>query len=221
MDGVLQPRRVRAFSDVIKSHFGLETTFGATALSFSADGTKLIIGLSQSGLVAVVHLHSATDPRVLRVFDHHRQIDARTRLRQGMKSRRDATDIDSNISSTETGLDAVIVHLATSYDGQWLASTDLRGCTHVFNLDSIQVQVIWHQCRQPNSLPYSSTTALYQLYLFPYRQYPSIRTFLSYFFLHFPTIPFGCSMSKKNSSPNGLDPSHSLLHNASHSLMTQ
>jgi hypothetical protein len=54
MDGVLQPRRVRAFGDVIKSHFGPEAPFGATALSFSADGTKLIIGLSQSGLVAVV-----------------------------------------------------------------------------------------------------------------------------------------------------------------------
>lgn len=136
MEGVLKPRRVRAFGDMIKSHFGPETTFGATALSFSADGTKLIIGLSQSGLVAIVEL---PDPRILRVFDHHRQLDARTRLKQGMRSRVDASDIDSTISSTETGSDAVIVHLATSYDGQWLASTDLRGCTHVFNLDSIQV----------------------------------------------------------------------------------
>lgn len=133
---------MRVFSDVIKSHFGPETTFGATALSFSTDGTKLVIGLSQSGLVAVVELHSAADPRVLRVFDHHRQLDARTRLKQGTKSRRDAMDIGTTISSTETDPDAVIVHLATSYDGQWLASTDLRGCTHVFNLDSIQVTVM-------------------------------------------------------------------------------
>jgi len=133
---------VRVFSDVIKSHFDPETTFGATALSFSTDGTKLVIGLSQSGLVAVVELHSAADPRVLRVFDHHRQLDARTRLKQGTKSRRDAMDIGTTISSTETDPDAVIVHLATSYDGQWLASTDLRGCTHVFNLDSIQVTVM-------------------------------------------------------------------------------
>ena len=142
MDGVLQPRRVRAFSDVIRSYFGPEATFGATALSFSADGTKLIIGLSQSGLVAVVELNPVTHPRILRVFDHHRQLDARTRMKQGIKARRDVVDIDSDISPTETGLEAVIVHLATSYDGQWLASTDLRGCTHVFNLDSIQVQVI-------------------------------------------------------------------------------
>jgi len=141
VEGVLKPRRVRAFRDAIKSHFGPETTFGATALSFSADGTKLIIGLSQTGLVAIVELHSATDTRILRVFDHHRQLDARTRLKQGTKSRGDALDIDSTISSTETGTDAVIMHLATSYDGQWLASTDLRGCTHVFNLDSIQVTV--------------------------------------------------------------------------------
>ena len=141
MDGVLRPRRVRAFSDVIKSYLGPEATFGASALTFSADGTKLIIGLSQSGLVAVVELNTTTHPRILRVFDHHRQLDTRTRLKQGMKSRRDVVNIGSTISSTETSLDAVIVHLATSYDGQWLASTDLRGCTHVFNLDSLQVQV--------------------------------------------------------------------------------
>jgi U3 small nucleolar RNA-associated protein 4 len=98
--------------------------------------------LSQSGLVVVIDINSATDPRILRVFDHHRQLDGRTRLKQGMKSRRDAVDIDSTTFPTESGLDAVIVHLATSYDGQWLASTDLRGCTHVFNLDSIQVQVV-------------------------------------------------------------------------------
>src|SRR5258708_1377972 len=127
MEGVLKPRRMRAFGDVAKAHFGPETTFGATALTFSADGTKLIIGLSQSGLVAIVELHAATDPKIIRVFDHHRQLDARTRLKQGMKSRRDAMDMDSSISSPETGTDAVIVHLATSYDGQWLASTDLRG----------------------------------------------------------------------------------------------
>jgi len=132
---------VRAFSDVVKSYFGPEATFGATALSFSADGTKFIIGLSQSGLVAVVELNSAT-PRILRVFDHHRQLDARTRLKQGIKARPDVVDIDSDIPPTATSLEAVIMHLATSYDGQWLASTDLRGCTHVFNLDSIQVQVI-------------------------------------------------------------------------------
>ena len=141
MDGVLQLRRVRPFSDVIKSYFGPEATFGATTLSFSADGTKLIIGLSQSGSVAVVELNSATHPRILRVFDHHRQLDTRTRLKQGTKSRKDVVDIDSDIPPTETSLEAVIVHLVTSYDGQWLASTDLRGCTHVFNLDSIQVQV--------------------------------------------------------------------------------
>jgi len=141
MDGVLQPRRVRAFSDVIKSYLGPEATIGATALSFSADGTKLIIGLSQSGLVAIVELNSTTHPRVLRVFDHHQRLDTRTRLKQSMNSRRDVTNIGSTTSSTETSLDAVVVHLATSYDGQWLASTDLRGCTHVFNLDSIQVQV--------------------------------------------------------------------------------
>ena len=142
MDGVLQPRRVRAFSDVIKSYFGPEAAFGATALAFGADGTKLIIGLSQSGSVAVVELNSATHPKILRVFDHHRQLDIRTRLKQGIKSRGDVVDIDSDILPTQTRFEAVILHLATSYDGQWLASTDLRGCTHVFNLDSIQVQVI-------------------------------------------------------------------------------
>ena len=140
MDGVLRPRRVRAFSDIIKSYLGPEATFGATALTFSADGTKLIIGLSQSGLVAIVKLHTTTHPRILRVFDHHRQLDARTRLKQSMKSRGDVVNIGSTIS-TETSLDAVILHLSTSYDGQWLASTNLRGCTRVFNLDSIQVQV--------------------------------------------------------------------------------
>ena len=142
MERTLKPRRVRAFSDVIKSHFGPEVAFGATALSFSADGTKLILGLSQSGLVAVVELNTTSDPKILRVFDHHRQLDARTRLKQATKSRKDAINIGPTVSSTETGLDGVIVHLATSYDGQWLASTDLRGCTHVFNLDSVQVHSI-------------------------------------------------------------------------------
>jgi U3 small nucleolar RNA-associated protein 4 len=141
VDGALTPRRVRAFSDVIKSHFGPKATFGATALSFNIDGTKLILGLSQGGLVVVVEVNSAGDPKVLRVFDHHHQLNARTRLKRGVKSRRDIMDIDSSISPAETGPGAMVVHLATSYDGQWLASTDLRGCTHVFNLDSIQVRV--------------------------------------------------------------------------------
>ena len=140
MGASLKPRRVRAFGDVIKSHFGPETTFGATALSFSADNTKLILGLSQSGLVAVVELNPTADPRILRVFDHHHQLDTRTRLK--MKSGRDAMGMVPTIYSPETGPDAVIMHLVTSDDGQWLASTDLRGCTHVFNLDSIQVTAI-------------------------------------------------------------------------------
>ena len=63
----MQPRRVCTFNDVIKSYFGpvLKLPLEPTALSFVADGTKLIISLSQSGSVAVVELNSATHPRIV------------------------------------------------------------------------------------------------------------------------------------------------------------
>jgi U3 small nucleolar RNA-associated protein 4 len=78
-------------------------------------------------------------PRVLRRFDHHR-------LRAGdrvIKGRKVDEDVEMDVAEHDQDMDTLpfanILRLAISADGQWLASSDDRSRTHIFNLDSVQV----------------------------------------------------------------------------------
>lgn len=104
-----------------------------------------------SSYVVVVDL-SGEKPRVLRTFDHHRMHDSiiRNHVVKGRKSNNDvemedvsadpvqeSDDDDQHIPSAPEVVS--ILRISISPDGQWLATSDDRARTHVFNLDSIQV----------------------------------------------------------------------------------
>jgi U3 small nucleolar RNA-associated protein 4 len=88
--------------------------------------------------------------RVLRRFDHHRLFHPviQERVVKGRKS-----DGDGDVDMSDPPVDSIeesenqpstpvivnILRVSISPDGQWLASSDDRSRTHVFNLDSIQV----------------------------------------------------------------------------------
>lgn len=86
-------------------------------------------------------------PRVLRRFDHHCQKNnlVRDRVVKGRKTGDVEMGAPEDDESDESDVDmspshANVLRLAISSDGQWLASTDDHCRTHIFNLDSIQVQ---------------------------------------------------------------------------------
>lgn len=69
------------------------------------------------------------------MFDHHRQGNSSTSLSVRLQIH---VDIEEDNKEDRTS-SAQITTLATSVDGQWLASADTDGWINVFNLDGIQV----------------------------------------------------------------------------------
>ncbi|KAG8818441.1 U3 small nucleolar RNA-associated protein [Serendipita sp. 400] len=112
-------------------------------MAFSPDSKRLVIGVVQGGYISVVHVEEQEEPRLLRTFDQHRQLDLRSRLLQRQQNVRKHVDdmvVDNENDNEESrGLIARINRLAVSPDGQWLASSDLHGRTYIFNLDSLQL----------------------------------------------------------------------------------
>jgi len=53
-------------------------------------------------------------------------------------------DEDTDDISADIPASVYVSHIAISPDGQWLATSDERSRTHIYNLDSIQVREYHH-----------------------------------------------------------------------------
>ncbi|KAF7339657.1 WD-REPEATS-REGION domain-containing protein [Mycena sanguinolenta] len=153
-DGVIKPKRIRDFSAILQAHLPPKSTStGGLAFHFTPDSSKLVISTAVGSYILVVDLGAEDEkPRVLRRFDHHRHGSSipGDRVVKGRPAdaeidgpANDGEDSDNEISSAP--ISTSILRLATSFDGQWLASSDTHARTHVYNLDSIQ-----HHCVLPS-----------------------------------------------------------------------
>ncbi|KAJ7275263.1 WD40-repeat-containing domain protein [Mycena haematopus] len=159
-DGVIKPKRIRDFSAILRAHLPPKSTStGGLAFHFTPDSSKLVISTAVDSYLLVVDLGADDEkPRVLRRFDHHRHGSSISsdRVVKGRPVDAETTDAPANEDEdSESGMPSVpittsILRLATSFDGQWLASSDTHARTHVYNLDSIQ-----HHCVLP-SFPQAS-----------------------------------------------------------------
>ncbi|OCH96584.1 YVTN repeat-like/Quino protein amine dehydrogenase [Obba rivulosa] len=166
-NGDLKPRRIRDFPSILAGELSSSESTGASSLVFSPDSTKLVVATSMSSYILVIDLGTGT-PRVLRKFQQHRMRDIvlGKRVVRGRKEQEDVEMVDTentdmagkdaekNAESSDSGSEeeenanvepATVTRMAVSPDGQWLASTDDRCRTHVFNLDSVQ-----HHCVLPS-----------------------------------------------------------------------
>ncbi|KAI0932482.1 hypothetical protein AcW2_001100 [Taiwanofungus camphoratus] len=159
----LKPRRIRDFSSILQSQLpGLSASTGASFLSFTPDSKKLVVATAMSSYIIILDLGTeAGKPHVLRKFEHHRMRDVMisNRVVRGRKGTEgveiedvemeDATEDASESSDDQRPnpklLIGTVTRMAVSPDGQWLATTDDRCRTHVFNLDTIQ-----HHCVLPS-----------------------------------------------------------------------
>lgn len=115
------------------------SALGATALAFSTDSKRLVIATSHDGSLIILDISEEADAKILRTFNQHRQANLRTRLIRHLANERDEMVVDAPEDGTDTI--AQISLLVVSPDGQWLASSDNKGRTNIFNLDSLQVSV--------------------------------------------------------------------------------
>ncbi|KAF8213295.1 WD40-repeat-containing domain protein [Mycena galopus ATCC 62051] len=155
-DGGIKPRRIRDFSAVLQAHLPPKSTStGGLAFHFTPDSSKLVISTAAGSYILVVDLGAADEkPRVLRRFDHHRHgssisgdrvVKARPTDAENADAPPPNEDEESESDMPSVPITTSILRLATSFDGQWLASSDTHGRTHVYNLDSIQ-----HHCVLPS-----------------------------------------------------------------------
>lgn len=158
----MKPRRIRDFAATLQSQLA-STSTGASSLIFTPDSSKLILAASESAAVLIIDLGS-TDraPRVLRKFEQHRLRDGfvKGRVVAGRKTSASAKadgDVemasdndDDNAGAEQSNVEdsklvqTTVTRMAVSPDGQWLATSDARRHTHVFNLDAVQ-----HHCTLP------------------------------------------------------------------------
>jgi U3 small nucleolar RNA-associated protein 4 len=162
---------------------------GVTAFVFTPDSLKLIMATT-SACVLVVDL-SPERPRVVRRFEHHRMESARvgraSRVSKDEKApgaEEAVMDVDTEDSedehqdqavTKEIAMDSQVLRMCVSIDGQWLATTDRRCRTHIFNLDSVQVRIL---IRNHSMLPLTERSAsiilLFRLCHSPYMLWRSI-----------------------------------------------
>ncbi|TFK41379.1 WD40-repeat-containing domain protein [Crucibulum laeve] len=198
----LHLKRIKDFTSILAAHIPSTSSppsTGALAFQFTPDSSKLVMSTSLSSYVLVIDL-TGEKPRVLRRFDHHRLRDSSHRAVKGIrKSIKDVemVDGDAETDAEEKGEDGsdfeeedsspliVNIHqLAISPDGQWLASSDERCRTHVFNLDSIShhsilpsfarpVQAIGFEPTNPSILVLAFPNNTVQIYDIESRQFPA------------------------------------------------
>ncbi|KAF8306044.1 WD40 repeat-like protein [Clavulina sp. PMI_390] len=156
----------------------------ATAMIFTPDSRRLILAVSSLILIVDLNEvtsetgKTAYTATVIRSFPQHRgrrgQGDAFSRIikplpsREGVPMEEDVPPVEetneesddligssfANNDSSPQDMWPIVSHLAISSDGQWLASSDLHGRTHIFNLDAIK-----HHCTLPTSpIPPTSLT---------------------------------------------------------------
>ncbi|KAJ7786079.1 quinon protein alcohol dehydrogenase-like superfamily [Mycena metata] len=155
-DGIIKPKRVKEFSSLLSAHLPAKSTStGALALHFTPDSSKLVISTAVGSYILIVDLGDEK-PRVLRRFDHHRHGSSipgdRVVTGRAGDAENPAEDEESENEMPSVPIATSILRLATSFDGQWLASSDSHARTHVYNLDSIQ-----HHCVLP-SFPQAAQT---------------------------------------------------------------
>ncbi|KAF7339840.1 WD-REPEATS-REGION domain-containing protein [Mycena venus] len=157
-DGTIKPKRIRDFSAILLAHLPPKSTStGGLAFHFTPDSSKLVISTAVGSYILVVDLGTGDEnPRVLRRFDHHRHGSSipSDRVVKGRPADAENTDTPALTANEEEDSDnempsvpiaTSILRLATSFDGQWLASSDTHARTHIYNLDSIQ-----HHCVLPS-----------------------------------------------------------------------
>ncbi|ESK98444.1 u3 small nucleolar rna-associated protein 4 [Moniliophthora roreri MCA 2997] len=141
-DGIMKPRRIRNFPAVIQPHIPTEpASRGGLAFAFTPDSTKLVMTTAMSSYVLIIELDKNDKPSVLRKFGHHRQSTRGSRAFKDLKT----TSNDDEDDTLATLTNANILRIAISADGQWLATSDDKCRTHVFNLDTLQ-----HHCSLPS-----------------------------------------------------------------------
>ncbi|KAF8078360.1 WD40-repeat-containing domain protein [Lyophyllum atratum] len=186
----LNIRRIRDFSSILQSHIPGSTTSstGGQAFRFTPDSSKLVMSTAISSYILVIDL-MGEKPRVLRRFDHHRSKDSivRDRVVKGLKTDDDVQMGDATSEEEEdSSAPAVtsVLRISISPDGQWLATSDDRARTHIFNLDSIQhhsvlpsfskpVQVLTFDPKRPDILIMAFPDNSLQVYNVESRQFPA------------------------------------------------
>ncbi|KAJ6604429.1 WD40-repeat-containing domain protein [Mycena vulgaris] len=192
-DGPIRPKRVREFSSILKAHLPAKSTStGGLAFHFTPDSTKLVIATAIGSYILIVDLGADDEkPRVLRRFDHHRHGSSAPsdRVVKGRPGDERPENLDVAAEESESEVPSVpietsILRLATSFDGQWLASSDSHARTHVYNLDSVQhhcilpsfpqaAQTICFDPSRPNFLILAFPNNTIQLFDVESRQFPS------------------------------------------------
>ena len=141
-------KRIRDFASILAPYIPMSTSSstGGLAFRFTPDSSKLVMSTAVAACILVIDLTSEK-LRVLRRFDHHRLPHPVVQKRVVTGRKGDAnTGVDIPVDLVEesenqpsTPVIVNILRISISPDGQWLASSDDRSRTHVFNLDSIQV----------------------------------------------------------------------------------
>lgn len=154
--GEVDVTRVKDFTVVLKDsiHAAVDSSVGATVLSFTPDSQKLVVCTSESSLIAIFHLpqDDMSVPRPLRIFDHHRLWNVSPN--NALSNTRGAIgasdgDVDMDDLSDEDipaikHLSAIpaITRTAISHDCQWLVGADDMKRVYVYNLDSLQYHCV-------------------------------------------------------------------------------
>ncbi|KAJ7706417.1 WD40-repeat-containing domain protein [Mycena rosella] len=190
-DGAIKPKRIREFSSILQAQLPAKSTStGGLAFHFTPDSSKLVIATAVGSYILIVDLGADDEkPRVLRRFDHHRHGGSSDRAVRGRPGdeRAEASEAGAEESESEAPTVPVatsILRLATSFDGQWLASSDTHARTHVYNLDSVQhhcilpsfpqaAQAICFDPSRPNILILAFPNNSIQLFDVESRQFPS------------------------------------------------
>ena len=144
---MLKPRKIKQFYSIIFEHLKLGEREGASAMGFSPDSTKLVLGMHSCASVLVLNLaEQCSDrhanerrkwqPSILRQFDYHK-VSRKSDTRYSWTSM-PMLKSNNNLSRAP-GVGVEISSLAISPDGQWMATTDDCCQTHVYNFDALQV----------------------------------------------------------------------------------
>ncbi|KAJ7102153.1 WD40-repeat-containing domain protein [Mycena belliarum] len=157
--GAIKPRRIREFPSILQASLPAKSvSTGGLAFRFTPDSSKLVIATTVGSYLLIVDLGVDDEkPRVLRRFDHHRHGHLSNRVIKGRpidehQETAEAAVEESESEVSSTPVTTSILRLATSFDGQWLATSDSHARTHVYNLDSVQ-----HHCVLP-SFPQATQT---------------------------------------------------------------
>lgn len=145
--GEMKPRRVRSLTAVLEAHISTSSSKGPRSTGgsyfvFTPDSSKMVLASALTSFILIIDL-STEEPTVLRRFDQHGRLISLSggRLIRGSSRSQvqDADDDDGELLQSDGP--PSVVRMAVSPDGQWLATSDERCRTFVFNLDSIQARV--------------------------------------------------------------------------------